>query len=98
MDSLAADEDTDVTALTRGTEPLPADATLGQVLRMLDSGLEAVPIADLAGLVVGWVRHRDVLTALMRSGDERGPAGPHDLVDARTHFARTESLQVLPFP
>ena len=73
MDALAAAEDTDVPALTRGTEPLPADATLGQVIRKLDSGLDAVPIADPAGGVIGWVRHRDVLTVLMQSGRERHP-------------------------
>ena len=77
MEALAAGEDTDVTALTRDVEPLPADATLAQVLRMLDGGLDggldAVPIAGSAGGVGGWVRRRDVLTALMRPGLESYP-------------------------
>jgi CIC family chloride channel protein len=65
MDALAAGEATDVTALTRGIEPLPLDASLGQVLRVLDQGVDAVPIADPDGTIVGWVRHRDVLAALI---------------------------------
>jgi CIC family chloride channel protein len=65
MDALATGEFTDVTALTRGIAPLPLDASLGQVLRVLDQGADAVPIADPDGVIVGWVRHRDVLAALI---------------------------------
>lgn len=65
MDALAAGEAIHVTALTRGIDPLPSDASLGQALRVLDQGVDAVPIAGPDGAIVGWVRHRDVLTTLI---------------------------------
>jgi chloride channel protein, CIC family len=65
MDALAAGEATDITALTGGIEPLPPDATIGQVLRLLNQGAGGVPIADSDGIVIGWVRHQDVLSALV---------------------------------
>ncbi len=65
MDALAAGEATDITALTRGIDPLPADATIGQVLKLLDQSAGGVPIADDAGAIIGWVRHRDVLSAVI---------------------------------
>ena len=62
MDALAAGEDSRTgDLLTRyhvtSTEPV------GQVLRMLDGDAEAVAVVD-GDLLVGWVRHRDVLAAL----------------------------------
>ncbi len=68
MDALAAGEAVDVVALTRGADPVPVDAPLGEVLRRLDRGSDAVPVADGAGRLVGWVRHRDLLAALARRG------------------------------
>ncbi len=64
MDALAAGEDVDVVALTRGDEPVDPDAPLGEVLRRLDRGAGAVPVADPEGRLTGWVRHRDLLAAL----------------------------------
>jgi CIC family chloride channel protein len=66
MDALASGEATDITALTRGIQPLPADASIGQVLRLLEQSSGGVPIADHEGTVVGWVRHRDVLAAVIQ--------------------------------
>ncbi len=78
MDALAAGDAADILALTRGIDPLPLDATLGQVLKLLDQSAGGVPIADHDGNVVGWVRHRDVLSAVI-SPDARA----HPPVDRR---------------
>jgi CIC family chloride channel protein len=64
LDALAAGDPTDVVALTTDTSPVEEAATFGEVLRRFDSGADAVPVADHAGLLVGWVRQRDVLAAL----------------------------------
>ena len=64
MEALAADEQTDIVALTIGGDPVSPDATLGEALRRLDRGEGAVPVASDDGLLVGWVRDRDVLSAL----------------------------------
>jgi CIC family chloride channel protein len=64
MDALAAGETTDVVALTAGTTPVDPAAPIGSVLRQLDRGADAVPVACENGTLVGWVRHRDVLAAL----------------------------------
>jgi len=66
MDALAAGEDVDVVALTRAADPVPDDAPLDEVLRRLDSGADGVPVADDSGRLVGWVRNRDLLSALSR--------------------------------
>ena len=58
MDALAAGETTDITALTRGIEPLLPDASIGQALKLLDQGGDGVPVANPGGDVIGWVRHR----------------------------------------
>jgi CIC family chloride channel protein len=89
MDALAAGETTEVTALTRGIEPLSCDASIGQVLKLLDQSAGGVPIADSVGKVIGWVRHRDVLSAvispeaaLARPPGKRVAAPPPSLADA----------------
>ncbi len=64
MDALAADEDTDIVALTAGTTPVHDDDTVGAALRQLDRGADAVPVASPDGQLVGWIRHCDILTAL----------------------------------
>ncbi|MGH8862681.1 MAG: chloride channel protein [Jatrophihabitantaceae bacterium] len=64
MDALASGEDTGVEALTVSTEPLAPAATIGDALKRLDGGVDAVPVQDDVGSIVGWVRHRDMLTAL----------------------------------
>ncbi len=68
MDALAADEVTDIVALTSGGEPVHLDAPLGEALRQLDRGVDAVPVADADGILVGWIRHRDLLAALSARG------------------------------
>ncbi len=57
MDALAADEGTDIVALTAGTTPVHDDDTVGAALRQLDRGADAVPVASADGRLVGWVRH-----------------------------------------
>jgi CBS-domain-containing membrane protein len=76
MDALAAGETTDITALTRGVEPLRPDASIGQVLKLLDYGAGGVPVADADGVVIGWVRHQDVLTALLAPAEGVAPQAP----------------------
>jgi len=64
LDALAAANPTSVIALTADTKPVPISATIGEVLREFDAGLSAVPIAGTDGELVGWIRERDVLTAM----------------------------------
>ena len=64
MDALAAGEDTDVVSLTVGGRSVDADSPLGDALAQLDRGADAVAVAGADGVLVGWVRHRDVLSAL----------------------------------
>ncbi len=85
MDALTAGEATDITALTRGIDPLPPDASIGQVLKLLDHGAGGVPIADRDGNVIGWVRHRDVLAAVI--APEAGPSQPVILLPAQPPLA-----------
>lgn len=67
MDALAADDPALVRALVRSTDPVAADTPLGHVLEQLDHGAGAVPVCDARGTVTGWVRHRDLLSALGRT-------------------------------
>ncbi len=64
MDALAAAEDTCVAALTSNPASMRPSESLGEVIRRLDQGTEAVPITGPDGTLLGWVRHRDMLTAL----------------------------------
>jgi CIC family chloride channel protein len=64
MDALAADEDTYLELLTASAEPVTPDAPIEDVLRRLDHGDGAVPVTTAEDDLVGWIRHRDVLTAL----------------------------------
>jgi CIC family chloride channel protein len=64
MDALASGEDTSIEALTVSTAPLAPAASIGDALKQLDTGTDAVPVQDTDGGIVGWVRHRDMLTAL----------------------------------
>jgi CIC family chloride channel protein len=64
MDALAAGEDAPIAALTASAEPVTVDAPIGNVLKRLDHGDGAVPVTTGDGTVVGWIRHRDILTAL----------------------------------
>jgi CIC family chloride channel protein len=66
MDALAAGESTDIGALTVAADPVTPDSSIGDVLRRLDAGDNAVAVAEAGGLLVGWIRHRDMLTALSR--------------------------------
>ena len=64
LDALAAENPTTVVALTTHVPPVSEAASLGDILRRLDSGADAVPVADADGALIGWVRQRDVLAAL----------------------------------
>jgi CIC family chloride channel protein len=64
MDALASGEDTTIPALTVATTPLQPQSSIGDALKQLDSGSDAIPIQAADGTIVGWIRHRDMLTAL----------------------------------
>ncbi|MEO8748958.1 MAG: chloride channel protein [Allobranchiibius sp.] len=64
MDALAAGEITTVEALTADVEPIGPDDPVGDALRRLDHGDGAVPVTDADDLLLGWIRHRDILAAL----------------------------------
>jgi CIC family chloride channel protein len=67
LDALAAANPADVVALITDAMPLPVSASIGDVLREFDSGVTAVAIANTRGELVGWIREREVLTALSQS-------------------------------
>ncbi len=64
MDAVASGEETDVGSLCSPTEPASPTTELSSVLRQLDRGADAVPVTEEDGILVGWVRHSDVLAAL----------------------------------
>jgi CIC family chloride channel protein len=64
MDALASASDATVTALTVPTAALGLAAPIGDALKQLDLGADAVPVEDAEGHIVGWVRHREMLAAL----------------------------------
>lgn len=63
MDALTAGEDLHAGGVA-SEDCVSADQPVQDVIRMLDRGATAVAVATEAGDVVGWVCHRDVLTAL----------------------------------
>ena len=63
MDALAAGENANVGELTASADPVGPDASIGDVLRRLDHGDGAVAVT-VDDEMVGWIRHRDILTAL----------------------------------
>ena len=67
MDALASGEDTTIEALTVSTAPIAPAASIADALKQLDSGIDAVPVQNAEGAIVGWVRHRDMLVALTTS-------------------------------
>ncbi len=72
MNALAADDTAPVRALVEKADPVTADSHLGAALDRLDHGAGAVPVIGDTGTVIGWIRHRDILTAL--SSSEGAPA------------------------
>lgn len=64
MDALASGEDSDIRSLMRVASPVPLDHPIRDAIHDLDHGADAVAVTDPDGLLVGWVRHRDVLAAL----------------------------------
>ncbi len=74
MEAIAAAEDTSLWALTAGPDAVAHDASIGEVLRQLHAGAEAVPVAGPDGTLVGWVRHRDMLAALTATPEAREQA------------------------
>ncbi|HEX4015459.1 MAG TPA: chloride channel protein [Frankiaceae bacterium] len=93
MDALAAGEVTDITALTRGVDPLPPDASIGQVLKLLEQSAGGVAIADGEANIIGWVRHRDVLAAVIAPEPP-----PPDRSTAPTVITRTPLAKVTTLP
>ena len=71
MKALAAGEQTDVSALAAGPEPLAADATLGDALRAAELDVSAVPVVDADGHLIGWIRQRELLAAVSRATPAR---------------------------
>jgi CIC family chloride channel protein len=67
MNALAAGDPAPVHALVRPAVPVTPTTAFGDVLDSLDQGAGAVAVADEAGVITGWVRHRDLLAALTRS-------------------------------
>ena len=67
MTALAAGDTAVVRALITPADPAAPDAPLGDVLDELDRGAGAVAVADATGQVTGWIRQRDLLTALSKS-------------------------------
>ena len=63
MNALAAGEDVTVEALTVGTPPLATTATIADALERLRI-IEAVPVQDATGSLIGWVRHQDLVAVL----------------------------------
>ena len=84
MNALAGDDDADLVALADPVDPVGPDSEIGAVLRRLDRGADAVPVADADGRLVGWVRHRDVLAALAAP-----PPPSRPRADGATAAART---------
>ena len=64
MDAVASAEVTDVGSLCSPVEPATPTTPLAAVLRQLDQGADAVPVVTDDAVLVGWVRHGDVLRAL----------------------------------
>jgi CIC family chloride channel protein len=65
MDALAAGEVTELAALMAGADPVAPGAPIEEVLHRLDHGVDAVAVTE-GDVLVGWVRHRDVLAAMTR--------------------------------
>ena len=61
---LAADDPADIVGLTADSVPVSEGTPVGEVLTRLDRGAGAVPVAGPDHILVGWVRHRDILRAL----------------------------------
>lgn len=66
MTALAAGDTAEIRALMQPVAAVTTDASLGDVLTQLARGTGAVPIIDNDGKVTGWIRQRDLLTALSR--------------------------------
>ena len=67
MTALAAGDTADIRALVQPVDPVSTDAVLGEALTQLARGAGAVPVIDTDGKVTGWIRQRDLLTALSQN-------------------------------
>jgi CIC family chloride channel protein len=68
MHALATGDQAPVRAITEHADPVAADSPLGTALDQLEHGAGAVPVIDGSGIVIGWLRHRDLLSALSAFG------------------------------
>ena len=74
MTALAGGDPAPVRALVNPVDPLQPDSSLGEALQRLEHGDGAVPVTDTSQTVVGWVRHRDLLSAMsVRTTSEPRP-------------------------
>ncbi|WP_460866618.1 chloride channel protein [Rhodococcus aerolatus] len=67
LDALGAGEAVPVRTLTAGPDPVGPEAPLGEAIDHLEDGVDAVAVVDAEHRLVGWVRHRDVLTGMTRA-------------------------------
>ena len=72
MDALVAADHANVAGLSSSPVPVRPEESLGEVIRRLDHGADAVPITNRDGILIGWVRHRDMLTALTNGRPNAG--------------------------
>ena len=90
MTALANGDPAPVRALVNPVDPLQPDSPLGEALHRLEHGAGAVPVTDATQTVVGWVRHRDLLSALSVAQARPGPHPDPELTSS------TQSPRPLP--
>lgn len=66
MNALATEDRCTVHALVKAADPVTPATSLGVVMDRLDHGAGAVPVTETNGIVVGWIRERDLLGALSK--------------------------------
>ncbi len=79
MDALAAGDDVQTEGLVRRESMRHTDQT-AEALQRLDSGAAGVAVTDEEDCLVGWVRHRDILSALSAARSSAG--NPHASMQA----------------
>ncbi len=62
--ALAAGDETDADGLTEPASAVMSDDPVGDALKQLDHGADAVAVIDSDKALVGWIRHRDMLAAM----------------------------------
>ena len=83
MDALAAEEDLRSSAILRD-DRVSSTGLVQDATRLLDGGADAVAVIDDEDLLVGWVRHRDVLAALS-TADASTAADPEVITQVKAN-------------